>query len=300
MAVTALNESWLGYDADTGALVFWDGATYRPLEEAAGYAAAVHMHAVGDVTGLQGELDGKAAAGHSHAIGDVTGLQTALDARVPLMFGGGRLKYQQSFIAGGTWTRGTGERYVLVWCIGGGGGGGGAAGGASGAASGAGGGAGGLSVKWIDVSAITSVSVTVGTGGTAGDNTGGSGGTGGTSSFGSHCSADGGTGGAGQGNDTFQQIVAGGYGGNAADGDFNFTGGAGAPGFRLDALNGIAGRGAAAAFFGGGGNGYAGNSAGQQGIARGDGGGGGVVASNATGRAGGVGSTGLVWLWVYE
>jgi hypothetical protein len=47
-----------------------------------GKAATVHTHAIGDVTGLQTALDGKAATVHTHAIGDVTGLQTALDAKV--------------------------------------------------------------------------------------------------------------------------------------------------------------------------------------------------------------------------
>lgn len=49
---------------------------------ASAFAAAVHTHAIGDVTGLQTALDGKAATVHTHAIGDVTGLQTALDGKV--------------------------------------------------------------------------------------------------------------------------------------------------------------------------------------------------------------------------
>jgi hypothetical protein len=47
-----------------------------------GKAATVHTHVIGDVTGLQTALDGKAATVHTHAIGDVTGLQTALDGKV--------------------------------------------------------------------------------------------------------------------------------------------------------------------------------------------------------------------------
>lgn len=216
------------------------------------------------------------------------------------MPGGGRLIAQTAFVGNGTWTKSAGTRFVFVYCIGGGGGGGGAAGGASNGACGGGGGAGGIAVKWIDVSAVTTVAVTVGAAGAAGSSSGGNGGTGGTSSFGSYCSAAGGVGGNGQTSGNWAQIVAGGYGGNATGGDFNFTGGAGSPGIRLDYQNGIAGRGAAAAFFGGGGNGYAGNADGQQGIARGDGGGGGVVANSATGHAGGVGSTGMVWVWEYQ
>lgn len=214
--------------------------------------------------------------------------------------GGGRLKSFQWITATGTYTKPAGIRYALVFCLGGGGGGGGAAGAASNGACGGGGGAGGLSVKFIDMSAVTTVAATIGAGGAAGTAAGGNGGTGGTTSFGAYCSAAGGVGGSGQTAGTWAQIVAGGYGGNASDGDFNFTGGAGSPGIRLDYQNGIAGRGAAAAIFGGGGNGYAGNSDGQVGIARGDGGGGGVVANSATGHAGGAGASGMIWVWEFD
>lgn len=40
-----------------------------------------HSHAIADVSGLQGALDGKAASGHGHAIADVTNLQTTLDGK---------------------------------------------------------------------------------------------------------------------------------------------------------------------------------------------------------------------------
>jgi hypothetical protein len=49
---------------------------------ASAFAAAIHTHVIGDVTGLQTALDGKAATVHTHVIGDVTGLQTALDGKV--------------------------------------------------------------------------------------------------------------------------------------------------------------------------------------------------------------------------
>lgn len=44
----------------------------------AAFAAAVHGHAIVDVTGLQAALDAKAAASHTHAQADVTGLTAAL------------------------------------------------------------------------------------------------------------------------------------------------------------------------------------------------------------------------------
>lgn len=318
MAISTLTTSWLGYDAGTGNLWFWDGVNFRPLVEAAGYAT------IGDLTSLQGllqtEIDSKldsssytasdvltkiktvdgsgsgldadhldgqdggyytnivARLGYTpfNAAGGTIGGNTAITGTLSVSTtftlnnlqlsvsagsffvagtgkvwtsdndgsgsgldadtldgqdsgyftnitarlgytplnaaggtvggnltvsgtlthtGGGRLKSQQAFIANGTWTKPTGVRWVFVYCIGGGGGGGGAQGGLSNGACGAGGGAGGVSTKWFDVSAISSVSVTVGSGGTAGSNSGGAGGTGGTSSFGAHCSADGGTGG---------------------------------------------------------------------------------------------------------
>lgn len=55
-----------------------DAATARST---LGAAAAAHGHAIADVTGLQGALDGKSNVGHGHAIADVTGLQTALDGK---------------------------------------------------------------------------------------------------------------------------------------------------------------------------------------------------------------------------
>lgn len=57
-----LSEAWIG--VDNGSM-----------------AAAVHVHAIGDVTNLQSTLDGKAAAAHMHAIADVTGLSAALAAK---------------------------------------------------------------------------------------------------------------------------------------------------------------------------------------------------------------------------
>jgi len=321
MAITTLTTSWLGIDADTGILYFWNGTQYRPLSEAAGYVKS-STYTAADVLSKLLTVDGSGSGLNADQLdGQDSGYFTDIPSRLGYMplnqaggtisgnltvdgtlthSGGGRLVSQTAFIANGTWTKASGTRYVYVYCIGAGGGGGGAAGGLLAGACGAGAGAGGYSVKWIDVSAIASVTVTIGAGGTAGANTGGNGGTGGMSSFGSHMSADGGTGGTGQTSGNYGQIVAGGYGGNAATGDFNFTGGAGAPGIRLDYQNGIAGRGSAVAMFGGGGNGYAGNTNGQAGIARGDGGGGGVVADNATGRLGGIGSTGLIWVWEYQ
>ena len=80
-----------------------------------------------------------------------------------------------------------------------------------------GGGAGATAIKWIDVRAVSSVEVTVGSGGTGSvGNTSAGGGTGGTSSFGSYCSATGGIGVATWG--------VGGIGGTATGGDIDLYG----------------------------------------------------------------------------
>jgi hypothetical protein len=47
-------------------------------------AAVSHGHAISEVSGLQGALDGKSAIGHGHEIADVSGLQASLNAKAPL------------------------------------------------------------------------------------------------------------------------------------------------------------------------------------------------------------------------
>jgi len=88
------------------------------------------------------------------------------------------------FTGNGTWSRPTGVRYIRVQVQGGAGGGSG---------HGEGGGAGGYSERFLDVTGISSVGVTIGGsgGGTYYANAGGDGG---TSSFGPYCSAGGGHG----------------------------------------------------------------------------------------------------------
>ena len=90
----------------------------------------------------------------------------------------------------GTWTKPSGCSNVLVYVTGGGGG----ARINDNNYRGCGGGGGGTSIKWIDVSAVSTVSYSYGSGGRRARN-GGRGSTGGTSSFGSYCTATGGAGG---------------------------------------------------------------------------------------------------------
>ena len=69
-------------DADASAARTTLGLGTAATSATGDFAAAVHTHAIGDVTGLQTAIDGKAATSHTHAISDVTGLQTALDGKV--------------------------------------------------------------------------------------------------------------------------------------------------------------------------------------------------------------------------
>ena len=118
-----------------------------------------------------------------------------------------------------------------VTVVGAGGGGGAAQSSANYNAAGGGGGAGGFAQEIIDLTGITSVSVTVGDGGTAGIAGGAVAGLGGSSSFGAYCSATGGQGGNGatatSGN---SQLGSGGFGGVGTGGNINGTGGAGQAG----------------------------------------------------------------------
>ena len=119
----------------------------------------------------------------------------------------------QVFTSSGTWTKPSGISLIKVTVVGGGGGGGGYDV-TWGDYTTAGAGAGGTAIKMIDVSSITSETVTIGSGGSAGTGSN-SGSSGGTSSFGSHCSASGGGG--------SDRSVAG-TGGIGSSGDINIRG----------------------------------------------------------------------------
>lgn len=190
---------------------------------------------------------------------------------------GGSLLRQVVFTSSGTWTKGSGTKYILVEGVGGGGGGDSV--GING--NGGGGGAGGYFRKFIDVTSITSETVTIGAGGAASSS-------GGTTSFGSHCSATGGLG---------STNLPGGDGGTATGGDLNIKGGGGV-GAGSNSASGAGG----ASFFGGGGRAVrppaldVGN--GQPGNAYGSGGSGGSADDNNS-RSGGAGKEGLVIVWEY-
>ncbi|MGR4971352.1 phage tail protein [Pseudomonas sp. LARHCG127] len=125
-----------------------------------------------------------------------------------------------------TWTVPVGVKKAWVTVIGGGGGGGRA--GVSGAGSGGGGG-GGLAQKLVDLSSVTSVTVTVGSGGAGSTVEGGVGETGATSSFGAFLSATGGAGGFGNASSGYANGP--GSGGLGTGGDVNTSLGVGHPSY---------------------------------------------------------------------
>ena len=146
--------------------------------------------------------------------GQAMGARSALNAApYAIAGGGGGLQSMQVFSTSGTWIRPDGIDRVEVTVTGGGGGGGSH----NSDDSQGGGGAGGTAIEIIDVSEVTSVSVTVGAGGTGSCGNTRNGGTdGGTSSFGTYVSATGG--------EAPNDWGIGGRGGQGSGGDLNLRG----------------------------------------------------------------------------
>ncbi|QJQ19532.1 phage tail protein [Pseudomonas sp. SK] len=131
-----------------------------------------------------------------------------------------------------TWTVPAGVRKVWV-TVTGAGGGGGCSDPATNLGS-AGGGGGGISQRLVDLTGVTSVSVTVGAGGAGATAISTAGGSGGTSSFGAYLSATGGVGGGG--NSTVGNAP--GNSGRGNGGDYNSALGVGAPNYGMNGGSG--------------------------------------------------------------
>ncbi len=209
----------------------------------------------------------------------------------------GGLKSVQTFATNGTWTKPPGISNVLVWVIGGGGGGGNCNSTISGGDAPSGGGGAGASIKFIDVSAVSSEAVTIGSGGAGATSAGATGATGGTSSFGAHCSAGGGVGGGGGALNS--GVGEPGAGGAGTGGDVNMTGGAGELGNQSNNTGG----GGGGSFFGGAtaatNNAAATPKTGNSGSAAGSGGAAGYQDGGAGSSNGGDGADGTVVVWEY-
>ncbi|MFG1388794.1 glycine-rich domain-containing protein [Xanthobacter versatilis] len=183
----------------------------------------------------------------------------------------------------GTWTKTAGAKKALVFATAGGGGGAGRSGFRSG-----GGGAGATAIAFVDLTAISTVSVSVGGGGAGGTNSFGSDGS--ATSFGSYAVAGGGKGGGyGSTSPAATTEGPGGPGGIATVGLMLCGGSPGSSGERYD--GGAGGN----SFWGGGGRGgddtlY--GAPGGVGTAMGAGGGGSDYAINTSGSPGGAGADG--------
>jgi hypothetical protein len=190
-----------------------------------------------------------------------------------------------------TYTKPANVRRVRVFVTGGGGGGGPT----NDDDMANGGGAGGTAIKMIDLTGVSTVSVTVGTGSAGASNNSGFTGRGATSSFGAYCSA---TGGRNTGADAGSQWAIGGEGGVGTGGDINLHGGDGIGG-AIDLTSNLhaAGTGGSSYWGGGGAGDVRANSAAhpRNGQVYGSGGGGG-----ASSQTSGSGATGVVIVEEYE
>ena len=191
----------------------------------------------------------------------------------------GKLLSISVYSANGTWTKPSGCTNIIVRVVGGGGGS---------ASYNESGGAGGFSEKRIDVTAVSTVAVTIGGG--AGVSAYASGTAGGTSSFGSYCSATGGYG----SNQNFTHT--GGHGGLGSGGDINLYGGSGT-GHNNSCGVGALGNGGSS-YWGGNSNliGRHQNPGGERNAAPGTGGTGGTTDQNFGGNSG---QAGLIVVWEY-
>lgn len=216
----------------------------------------------------------------------------------------GGLQSIQVFTSNGTWTKPSGVNTIVVEAVGGGGGGGYAAPASSQSQAGSGGAAGGYASLLLDVSAISSETVTIGAAGAGGIGSTSTAATaGGTTSFGAHISCPGGGAGKVTNSGSGNYIIDGGSAGSTpTGGDINSAGSPGECGQRqVTSVYGAGNGGDSALGPGGkgGGTGTATNWNGSTPSGYG-GGGGGAGATNAATRDGGNGAAGVILVWEYS
>jgi len=193
-------------------------SSIRDLTDAAGFTlASGKIITVGTLTVSNITINGDIFGGSSYIIPEQSGnagkLLRSTGSGLEWAEGAGAagIRSMQVWTSNGTWTRPTGVKSIIVTVVGAGGGGSGHC---------ESGGAGGMAERVVDVTNVSSVSVTVGNPG-GGTNYSGCGGNGGTTSFGSYCSASGGYGA------NCRTQHAGGIGGNGSGGSVNVYGGGG-------------------------------------------------------------------------
>lgn len=205
------------------------------------------------------------------------------------------LSSMQVFTSSGTWNRPSGVTKVLIRVQGAGGGGGGSSSSAS--IMGGGGSGGGYAEAFIDVSSISSSTITIGAGGTAGTSTG-SGGNGGDSSWAdgtNTVTGSGGNGGPVGASSGSTPPIGGSFSGGSWGRRGQRGGGGGA---RTQGEQ--SGYGGDSQLGSGAPPGEGGNTDGWPGEGYGGGGGGGVTAGSPTAQPGGAGAGGVIIVYEYK
>lgn len=220
---------------------------------------------------------------------------TTLTIDVPAAAAAGSLSSLHIFTSSGTWTRPSGVLRVVIEVVGGGGGGGALAAPAAGVSTGAGGGGGGgAGIAFVNVTSISSATITIGAGGAGGVAGANPGSAGSNSVWSDGTNTITGLGGSGGG----AGGAAGGAGGLSTGATFTIRGSGGGPGGTSSAGVVLAGIGGGSRV--GGSSLTATGAAGPAAAAYSGAGGSGGHDSTEVARAGGAGGSGMVIVYEYK